>query len=90
MTSLRTIDQPATQVTVDGHLLAWHRIQTEARGHLGHTLRALGDDQKVNEGDDQKDHQPHGEIAPHHKITERLDNVAGVLIHQDQTGRCNR
>jgi len=89
VTGLGPINQPAAQITVDGHLLAGHRIQAETRGDFRHTLRALGDHQKIDDGNDQKDHQPDGEIAPHHKVAECLDNVTRILLQKDQTGRCN-
>ena len=42
VSGLCTIDQPATQVTVDGHLLARQRIQAKARRHFSDTFRTLG------------------------------------------------
>ena len=41
------VDEPGAQVGVDGHLLAGHGVEGEARGHLGHALRALGDDDET-------------------------------------------
>ena len=87
---LRPIDQAAAQVTVDGHLLARQRIQAKARRHFGDPLRALGNHQKIDDGDNQKNHQPHRQIAPHHKVAKGLDNIPRILLQQDQAGSGNR
>jgi hypothetical protein len=36
---LRLVDEPRAEVGVDGHLLAGHGVEREARGHLGHAPR---------------------------------------------------
>ena len=90
MPGLAPVNQTGTQIAIDGHLFTGHCIQAEPCRHFSHTLRTLGNHQKVDDGDDQKDHQPDGKIAPHNKVAERLDNVARILLQQDQTGRSNR
>ena len=83
-------DQVGAQVAVDGHLLARHRVKGEARADFRHPLRALGDHQKVDHGEDQKDHHAHRQVAADHELAERFDDVPGVLIEQDQARGGNR
>ncbi len=42
------VDQAGVQVGVDGHLLAGHRIEHEARAHFGDTAGTLGDHHEVD------------------------------------------
>ena len=71
------VDQAGGEVGVDRHLLAGHGVEVEARGHLGDAAGALGDDHEVHDHQDREhDHADH-EIAAHHEIAERLDDVAG-------------
>ena len=87
---LPTVDQAGTQVTVDGHLLARHCVQAEARRHFGNPLRALGDHQKVDQGEDQEDHHPNSQVAAHYEVAEGLNDIAGVLFEQNQARRSDR
>ena len=59
-------------------MLAGHRIEREARGNLGDTLGTLGDNNKLNQNDDQENHQTNDYITLNHELTERFDNLAGV------------
>ena len=45
---LALVDEAGVQVGVDGHLLAGHRVQREARGHLSGAHRAVADDQELD------------------------------------------
>ena len=80
------IDQAGAEVGVDGHLLAGHGVQGEAGGHLGHTLGALGDDNKLHQHDNQEDDHADDDIAAGNQITEVLDNLAGVALPENLPG----
>ena len=86
---LRLVDQARVQVGVDRHLLAGHRVQGEARGHLGDAGRALGDDHEVHDDQDREHDQADDEVALHHQLAEGLDGLARrlralVAVAQDQ------
>ena len=89
---LLLVDQAGGEVGVDRHLLAGHGVQVEARGDFGDAAGALGDDHEVHDHQDREhDHADH-EIAAHHEIAERLDDVAGgrgafVAVREDQPRR---
>jgi hypothetical protein len=85
-------DQAGVQVGVDRHLLAGHRIQGEARAHLGDTAGTLGDDGEVDDGEDDEDHQADGVVAADQEVAEGLDDLAGggatgVAFGQHHAGR---
>ncbi len=48
------VDQARREVGVDGHLLAWHRIEGEAGGDLRDAARTLGDDHEVHDDQDRE------------------------------------
>ncbi|MMZ65370.1 hypothetical protein D1872_277710 [compost metagenome] len=51
---LLLIDQPRVQVGIDTHLFPRHRVEGEPRRYLGHALRTLRDDDKLNDHKNQK------------------------------------
>ncbi len=71
------VDQAGVQVGVDGHLLAGHGIEHEARAHFGDTARTLGDHHEIDHDQDGEHHDPHGEVAAHQEVAEGLDHLAG-------------
>ncbi len=73
------VDEAAVQVGIDRHLLAGHRIESEAGADLGDTARALGDHHEVDDGEDHEHHDTDGEVAADHELPEGLDDVAGRL-----------
>ena len=84
--------RPAREVGVDRHLLAGHRVQGEARGHLGDARRAARHHHEVHDHQDREDDHADDEVAVHHQLAERLDDVAGavgalVAVAEDQPGR---
>ena len=86
------VDQAGGEVGVDRHLLAGHRVQLEAGGDFGDTARTLGDDDEVHDDQDREHDDADHEIAGHHEVAERLDDVAGgrgalMALRQDQPGR---
>jgi hypothetical protein len=74
---LRLVDKPGGQISVDRHLLARHRVQCEAGGDFRDTAGTLGDDDEVHDHQDRENDDPDDEIAAHHQVAERLDDVAG-------------
>jgi len=87
------VDQAGGEIGVDRHLLARHGVEVEAGGDFRDAPRTLGDDDEVHDHEDREDDNPNHEIAAHHEIAERLDDVAGsrgalVSVRQDQSRRC--
>ena len=85
------IDHPGGEIGVDRHLLAGHGVEGEAGGDFGDAARTLRDDHEVHDDQDDKDHDPDDEVAAHHKVAERLDDVAGsfrplVAVSEDEAG----
>ena len=71
---------PDVEVGVDRHLLAGHRVEGEARGHLGDAPRALGDDDEVDDGEDQEDDEADEDVALDDEPSERFDDGAGRAL----------
>ena len=89
---LAFVDQAGGEIGVDRHLLARHGVEVEARGDFGDAARALGDDHEVDDHQDREDDDADDEIAAHHEVAERLDDVAGgvgalVPARQDEPRR---
>jgi hypothetical protein len=85
-------DQAGVQVGIDCHLLARHRIQGKTRADLGDTTRTLGDDGKVNDGQDDEHDQADRVVAADQEVTEGFDDftrsgAAGVPLGQHHAGR---
>ena len=78
---------PAAELGVDGHLLAGHRVEREARAHLGHALGPLGDDDELDDRQHEEDDRPDDVVAAHDERAERLDDLAGVRLEQDEARR---
>ena len=89
---LGLVDEASGQIGVNRHLLAGHGVQGEARGDFRDTPRTLGDHDEVHEHQDGEHDDADDEIAAHHEVTERLDDVTGsiralVAMAQDQARR---
>ena len=85
------VDQPGRQIGVDRHLLARHGVEVEARGDFGDAAGTLGDDHEIHDHQDGEDDDADDEIAAHHEIAERLDDVAGgvgafVAVRENEAG----
>ena len=74
-------------VRVDAHLLARHRIEREARSDFGDPLRALGDHDELHDRDDQEHDATDHDVVADDQLAERVDDVAGIRVQQDQLGR---
>ena len=84
-------NQAGIEIGIDGHLLAGHGIECEARGNFRHPARSFGDHNEVDDHQNREQHQTHGKAAAYHKLTEGLDDLsgrsgAGVAIEQDNPG----
>ncbi len=73
------VDQAGVQVGVDRHLLAGHRVEGEAGGHLGDAPGALGDDDELDDHEDEEDDEADDVVAADDEVAERLDDVARAL-----------
>ena len=88
---LLVVDQAGRQVGIDGHLLAGHGIEGEARRYFGDAGGALGDHHEVDDHQDDEHHHPDHVVAAHHQGAEALDDharrvAALVPVGQDQAG----
>ena len=68
------IDQAGVEVSVDGHLLAGHRIQGEAGGDFSDPPGSLCDHDKVDDHQNQEDDDPYNDVASHNELAERFDD----------------
>ena len=87
------VDQAGAQVGIDGHLLAGHRIQREARADLGDAFGALGHHDEVDDHQNRKHDQSDREVATDQEVTERLDHRtrrAGAGVPFEQHHACGR
>ncbi|MNN05274.1 hypothetical protein D3C81_1180290 [compost metagenome] len=88
------VDQAGVEVGIDRHLLAGHRVQHEARAHLGDTARALGDDHEVDHDQDREHHDTDREVAAHQEVAEGFHHLAGgvgagMAFEQHHAGGCD-
>ncbi|MCY1293371.1 hypothetical protein D9M70_426300 [compost metagenome] len=86
------VDQAGREVGVDRHLLAWDRIEGEARANFGDTRRTLGDDDEVHGDQDQEDDQTDDEIAGHDEAGKARNDATGstmtfMAMRKDDAGR---
>ena len=86
------IDQAGVQVGIDGHLFARHGVEGKAGADLRDTPGALGDDDKVDDGQNDEHHQPDRGIAADNKMPEGLDDLARgipalMAMEQHDAGR---
>ncbi|MGF6302212.1 hypothetical protein OKW42_005565 [Paraburkholderia sp. WC7.3d] len=79
LAGLLFVDETSIQIGVDRHLLAGHRVEREARGHLGDPPRALRDHHEVDHHQDDEDDDTDREIAAHEEVAERLDHLTGRI-----------
>ena len=89
---LLVVDRAGVELGVDRHLLAGHRIEREARRHLGDPAGTLGHDDEVDHRQDREHDDADREVAADQEVRERLDDLArgvrtGVPVHQHRTRR---
>ena len=70
-------DQTSVQIGVDRHLFTRHGIEGKARADFGDSPGALGDDDKVDNRQNNEDHNADGVIATDDKLPEGFNDVAG-------------
>ena len=88
------IDQAGIQIGVDGHLLARHGVEGEARRHFGDARRAFGDNHEVDDDQNREDDETDGIIAGDDELAEGFDDMAGgrralFAAQQNQAGGGN-
>jgi hypothetical protein len=86
------VNDPGGQISVNGHLLARHRVEREARHHLRRAHRAVVDDEELNRQQDEEDHDADDEVAADDELPEGFnDRPGGVLtrlaVRQNQPRR---
>ncbi len=84
---LVALDRASPELGVDGHLLAGHGVEDEARAHFGHALGAFGDDEELDRREHEEDHRAADVVAPDDHLSELLDHLAGVGLRQDEARR---
>jgi hypothetical protein len=72
-------DQAGVQIGVDGHLLAGHGIEGEARRDFGDTPGAFGDHHEVDDHEHDEDDDSDRVVAADQKVAERFDHLAGRI-----------
>ena len=83
---LLLVDEAGGDVGVDGHLPAGHGVEGEAGGDLRHPARPVGDDDELDHDEDEEDHEPDHDGASDDEVAERLDDLAGIAVEQDEPG----
>ncbi len=86
------VDEARVEVGVDRHLLAGHRVEGEARRHLGDAPGALGDDDELDDDQDQEEDDADDEVAADDELAEGLDHAARraralAAVQQDEARR---
>ena len=86
------LNQTCIQIRINGHLFAWHRIQSKASRYFSYAARALGNHHKVNNRNHQEDHDTHSKIVTNQKHAKSFDDLSGricafIAIHQHNTRR---
>ncbi len=88
---LLLVDESGVEVGVDGHLLAGHGIEGEARGDLGGAHGAVADDQELNGDERDEEHEADHVVAADDKLSEGRNDVAGgggsfIAVEQNAAG----
>ncbi len=83
-TRLRFVNDAGVEFGVDGHLLAGHRVQGETGGNFRDAACALGDHDEVDDDQDEEHHQPNDIVPTHDEVAERLNDVAGIAVEQNE------
>ncbi len=75
LTGFFLTDQTGIEIGIDGHLFTGHGIQGKTGAHLSNSARSFGDHDKVDDHQDQENHDPHCKIPPHQKVSKGLDDL---------------
>ena len=79
------IYRAGSHVGINRHLLAGHCIKSEARGNLGNTLGAFGDDDKLHDCDDKEDHCADDEVSADDEVAERVNDFTGIRLEKNKS-----
>ncbi len=74
------VDQTGVEVGVDGHLLARHGVEGEARAHFGDAPGTFGDHHEVDHHQNGEHDDAHRVVAPHDELAERFDHRPGGAL----------
>jgi hypothetical protein len=85
------VDQPGIEIGIDGHLLAGHTVEHEARGNFRNAPGAFGNHDKIDDHQDRENGDTDRIIAADDKAAESLDNAARrtrsqIAVEQDDPG----
>ena len=80
------VDHAGVEFGVNRHLFARHGVEGETGRDFGDAPRALGDDDEIDQGQNQEDHQADDIIAADDKIAEGFNDMPGIAVEQDQAG----
>ena len=64
--------------------LAGHSVERKARGDLSDAAGTFRDDDEVDADENQEDHEADGVVAADHERAERMNDLAGLAMRQDQ------
>jgi hypothetical protein len=86
------VDQASVQIGIDGHLLAGHRVEGEARADFGDAARTLGHHHEIDDREDGEHDDADRIVAADHELAEGLDHMSGgaralVAVQQHHAGR---
>ena len=79
-------DRARSSVGVDGHLLAGHPIEGEARGDLSDATGPRGDHDELDDDQDEEDDESNDDRTTDDEVTETRHHHAGVAVQEDLTG----
>jgi hypothetical protein len=77
-------DLAGVEIGVDRHLLARHGVEREAGAHLGDAAGAVRHHDELDDDEHEEDHEADDHVAADDELAERLDNVTGVALEQDE------
>ncbi len=83
-------NQSRIQIGVNRHLFTRHPIQHEARTHFRDTSRTFGDNHKVNDDENDEDHDTDGKVTADKEVTKGFHHLTcrrgtGMSFHQNDT-----
>ena len=71
------IDKARIQIGIYGKLLTRHRVQGKARRHFSNSTCALGDHDKVDDDQNDENHDTNSVVSSDHELAKRSDYLSG-------------
>ena len=78
------VDDAGVEVGVDRHLLAGHRVEGEARGHLGDASGTVRDHDELDHDEDEEDDEADDHRTADDEVAEGFDDLARVAVQQHE------